>query len=67
MTAITDEEITMTWVKIDNLVRVVQISKSCVQKWCAERRFDPRCARKIGKQWYFNLPLIKSEGLLLRD
>lgn len=63
----TEEEIVLTWVKIDNLVRVVQISRSCVQKWCAERRFDARCARKIGKQWYFNLPLVKSEGLILKD
>lgn len=61
------EDLEMTWVTINDVTKVIHVSKSALQKWCAERRYDPRCARKIGKQWFFNLPLIKAEGILLKD
>lgn len=61
------DEIELTWIPIEQVLLVVGISRSCLNKWCAERRLDERCARKIGRRWYFNLPLIKSEGFLLRD
>jgi len=60
-------DLTLTWIPIEQVLLVVGISRSCLNKWCAERRLDERCARKIGRRWYFNLPLIKSEGFLLRD
>lgn len=62
-----NEDIELTWIPIEQVLLVVGISRSCLSKWCAERRLDPQCARKIGKKWYFNLPLIKNEGFLLRD
>jgi hypothetical protein len=55
------------WLTVTEVSKILQLSEVTIRRFCAMRLIDPKCGKKMGRQWRFKRNVIVDDGLLLRS
>jgi len=53
------------WLTVNETAQRCRIHPVTLRRYCAERRINAKCGKKVGGKWLFKASVIEDEGLIL--